>query len=72
MGELGICEDCVHARDAVAVHEQLVEARGCTDRQAGVQFHDEPQLLDVGVGEWRYAYFADPDGLYVSLVEARY
>ena len=47
--------------------------RACAQlRRAGVQFHSDPQLVDVGVGEWRYAYFEDPDGLYVSLVEARY
>jgi hypothetical protein len=26
----------------------------------------------VGTGEWKYAYFEDPDGLYVSVVEPRY
>ncbi|MHB1986442.1 MAG: VOC family protein [Acidimicrobiales bacterium] len=39
---------------------------------SGVRFHSEPQLVDVGTGEWRYAYFEDPDGLFVSLVESRY
>jgi catechol 2,3-dioxygenase-like lactoylglutathione lyase family enzyme len=41
-------------------------------QQAGVEFHSEPQTVDVGTGEWKYAYLQDPDGLYVSLVEARY
>jgi catechol 2,3-dioxygenase-like lactoylglutathione lyase family enzyme len=41
-------------------------------RASGLQFHSDPQTVDVGTGEWRYAYFQDPDGLYVSLVEARY
>ena len=47
--------------------------RACADlSQAGITFYSEPQTLDVGTGEWRYAYFEDPDGLAVSLVEARY
>jgi catechol 2,3-dioxygenase-like lactoylglutathione lyase family enzyme len=32
----------------------------------------EPAAIDVGAGEWRYAYFRDPDDLFVSLVEPRY
>lgn len=32
----------------------------------------EPQAIDAGEGEWRYAYLEEPDGNYVSLVEARY
>jgi catechol 2,3-dioxygenase-like lactoylglutathione lyase family enzyme len=39
---------------------------------AGITFYSEPQTVDVAVGEWRYAYFQDPDGLAVSLVETRY
>lgn len=38
----------------------------------GVEFFCDVQSVDVGTGEWRYAYLKDPDGLYVSLVEARY
>ena len=38
----------------------------------GIELKGEPATIDVGTGEWRYAYFRDPDGLYVSLVEARY
>lgn len=41
-------------------------------REAGVELLGEPHRVDVGTGEWRYAYLADPDGLYVSLVEPRY
>ena len=40
--------------------------------RAGVELLGEPQSVDVGSGEWRYAYLVDPDGLYVSLVEPRY
>jgi catechol 2,3-dioxygenase-like lactoylglutathione lyase family enzyme len=38
----------------------------------GVTFHGSPQRVDVGSGEWRYVYVAEPDGNYVQLVEARY
>ncbi len=41
-------------------------------RSWGVVFHSDPVTVDVGSGEWRYAYFADPDGLYVCLSEGRY
>jgi len=41
-------------------------------RELGVELKGEPQTLAVGTSEWRYAYFRDPDDLYVSLVEARY
>ncbi len=41
-------------------------------RSAGITFYSEPQTIDVGTGEWRYAYFRDPDGLAVSIVETRY
>jgi catechol 2,3-dioxygenase-like lactoylglutathione lyase family enzyme len=41
-------------------------------RAQGVEFRGAPQTVDVGTGEWRYAYLVDPDGLYVSLVEGRY
>ena len=40
--------------------------------ELGIELVGEPATVDVGVGEWRYAYFRDPDDLYVSLVEARY
>ena len=38
----------------------------------GVVFRGPIQTVDVGTGEWRYRYLVDPDGLYVSLVEARF
>ena len=40
-------------------------------RRLGVEVK-EPVTIDVGPGEWRYAYFRDPDDLFVSLVEPRY
>jgi catechol 2,3-dioxygenase-like lactoylglutathione lyase family enzyme len=41
-------------------------------RRLGVELQGEPVTIDVGSGEWRYAYFRDPDDLFVSLVEPRY
>jgi len=41
-------------------------------RGEGIGLTSEPQSVNVGTGEWKYAYFADPDGLYVSVVEPRY
>ncbi len=41
-------------------------------RELAVELKGEPVTIDVGTGEWRYAYFRDPDDLYVSLVEPRY
>jgi hypothetical protein len=42
-------------------------------RAEGLDVHSQPRTLAVGHGgEWRYAYFAEPDGNYVSFVEARY
>jgi catechol 2,3-dioxygenase-like lactoylglutathione lyase family enzyme len=40
-------------------------------RAQGVDVH-AAQSVDVGSGDWRYAYVTDPDGLYVALVEPRY
>ena len=40
--------------------------------ELGVELKGDPVTLEVGTGEWRYAYFRDPDDLYVSLVEPRY
>jgi catechol 2,3-dioxygenase-like lactoylglutathione lyase family enzyme len=39
---------------------------------AGVEVLSGPHAVDVGSGEWCYAYIREPDGLYVSLVEPRY
>jgi diaminopimelate decarboxylase len=42
-------------------------------RELGIELRSEPQTIDLGGGAtWRYAYFADPDDLYVSLCETRY
>jgi catechol 2,3-dioxygenase-like lactoylglutathione lyase family enzyme len=49
-----------------------IEAAVSELRSANIVVHGEPQSLDVGSGEWRYVYFAEPDGNYVALVEPRY
>jgi catechol 2,3-dioxygenase-like lactoylglutathione lyase family enzyme len=38
----------------------------------GVPLLGEPHTVEVATGQWSYAYFAEPDGNYVSLVEPRY
>lgn len=39
----------------------------------GVELVCPPQTVELGGGaSWRYAYFVDPDALYVCLTEARY
>jgi len=35
----------------------------------GIEMHSEPQSLDVGVAEFKYVYFTDPDNQYVALAE---
>jgi predicted enzyme related to lactoylglutathione lyase len=49
-----------------------IDAAAASLRARGVAVHGEPQSVDVGSGEWRYVSFAEPDGNYVALVEARY
>lgn len=63
-GHLGPMEFAVGVSNLEHAYESL--------RLQGVEFVSEPQTVDVGTGEWRYAYVLDPDGIYVSLVEARY
>lgn len=64
-GRLGPFEFAVGVRHLERGIERLCEL--------GVQLRSEPQTIDLGDGaRWRYAYFADPDNLYVSLCEMRY
>jgi catechol 2,3-dioxygenase-like lactoylglutathione lyase family enzyme len=63
-GHAGPFELAVGVRNA----EQAVARLG----EQGVAFRGGVQTVSVETGEWRYAYLDDPDGLYVSLVEARY
>jgi hypothetical protein len=46
--------------------------RACEHLAAeGIVTHPLQEIV-VDEGSWRYAYFVDPDGLYVYLTEARY
>jgi catechol 2,3-dioxygenase-like lactoylglutathione lyase family enzyme len=41
--------------------------------ELGVEFLCEPQTIALdGGGSWSYAYFVDPDSLYVAITETRY
>ena len=41
--------------------------------ELGIELRGEPGTVDLGGGaSWRYAYFTDPDGIFVCLTEARY
>ena len=41
-------------------------------QKLGIEMHSEVQTLDVGVSEFKYVYFKDPDDQYVSIVETSY
>jgi catechol 2,3-dioxygenase-like lactoylglutathione lyase family enzyme len=41
-------------------------------QETGVEMLSPPQTVAVDSGEWKYAYFVDPDNLYVSLIEDRF
>jgi hypothetical protein len=41
-------------------------------QEAGVEMLSPPQTVAIDSGEWKYAYFVDPDNLYVSLIEDRF
>jgi catechol 2,3-dioxygenase-like lactoylglutathione lyase family enzyme len=42
-------------------------------RERGVRFHSPPQAIDEGVlAGWRWAYFTDPDGITLELIEIAY
>jgi catechol 2,3-dioxygenase-like lactoylglutathione lyase family enzyme len=42
-------------------------------RDLGIEVYGDPVTVDLGGGAgWRYAYFAEPDGVPVCLTEARY
>lgn len=38
-------------------------------KRRGIEFGKEPVTIRGGSGKWRYVYFTEPDGNYVSLVE---
>jgi hypothetical protein len=41
-------------------------------QRLGIEMHSDIQTLDVGVSEFKYVYFKDPDDQYVSIVESSY
>jgi len=50
-----------------------IEQAAAALRAQGVELRCEPQTIDLGDGaSWSYAYFADPDDLYVCITETRY
>lgn len=63
-GHLGTFEFAIGARSIESATEHL--------GRLGVELVGEPACLDVGSGgTWRYAYFRDPDDLYVCVTEVR-
>lgn len=63
-GHCGPMEFAIGVTNLERAYEEL--------RRSNVRFISDIERVDVGVGEWCYAYFEDPDGLYVSLIEPRY
>jgi catechol 2,3-dioxygenase-like lactoylglutathione lyase family enzyme len=50
-----------------------IEQAAAALRSRGIELLCEPQTIELGDGaSWSYAYFVDPDELYVCLTEARY
>lgn len=41
-------------------------------KRLGIETHSDIQVLDVGVSEFKYVYFKDPDDQYVCIVENSY
>lgn len=41
-------------------------------QKVGIGLLGSPQLVEVPTGQWKYVFIAEPDGLYVSLIEARF
>jgi catechol 2,3-dioxygenase-like lactoylglutathione lyase family enzyme len=63
-GHLGTFEFAIGARCIDSALEYLAAN--------GIELVDEPATIDLGGGAtWRYAYFRDPDDLYVCVTEVR-
>ena len=63
-GHLGTFEFAIGARCIDSAIDHL--------DSLGIELVGEPADLDVGAGgTWRYAYFQDPDDLYVCVTEVR-
>jgi catechol 2,3-dioxygenase-like lactoylglutathione lyase family enzyme len=57
----------------VAFRVDDIQATYAELRAKGVRFLSEPQAIDAGVlAGWRWAYFTDPDGITLELVEIAY
>jgi hypothetical protein len=41
-------------------------------QKKGIKFLCPPQTVETSSGAWKYAYVAEPDNLYVSLIEQRF
>ncbi|HEY93943.1 MAG TPA: VOC family protein [Dehalococcoidia bacterium] len=63
-GHLGPMEFAVEVTNLEKAYEELQEKN--------IKFLCPPQTVEVPSGSWKYAYVAEPDNLYVSLVEPRY
>lgn len=63
-GHLGPMEFAIEVTNLEKAYEELQEQ--------GVNFLCPPQTVEVPTGFWKYAYLAEPDNLYVSLVEPRF
>jgi catechol 2,3-dioxygenase-like lactoylglutathione lyase family enzyme len=63
-GHVGPFEFAIGSRNLEVAVEHL--------RSVGAELLCEPQTVEVGAGGvWRYAYFTDPDNLFVSVAEVR-
>jgi catechol 2,3-dioxygenase-like lactoylglutathione lyase family enzyme len=64
-GHLGSFEFAIGVRN--------IERSAAALRELGIELLCEPQTIALADGgSWSYAYFAEPDGTYVALSEARY
>ena len=63
-GRLGPVEFSIGVNNLEKAYEEL--------SNKGIEFLCSPQSVAVSSGEWRYAYFAAPDNLCVSITEARF
>ena len=63
-GHLGPMEFAVGVSNIEKAYEEL--------QKKGIKLLCPPQTIEVPSGQWKYAYVAEPDNLYVSLIEPRY
>ena len=63
-GHLGPMEFAVEVTNIEKASEYL--------QKKGIELLSQPQTIEVSSGQWKYVYIAEPDNLYVSLIEPRY